>query len=240
MQLTLGSLTLPETPIRQFSDEMGLIRAMFSPFIIEAHGGFGNEAKQLVRELERRRRERECQPNIRGKEAFQSLGEINLVTAIGFELVRRNVRMILDRSPEEEPLIPAEKTKIRMEMTRKKQRSERSIKGGYDDNCVSGLDLVEEDHKECPLVSKQGKVIKANKDYAVGKPPETTAGPGGDCSVDAGMTDRRKELQGVVKLGRMEEKRVSPADTSVSKTCEYQRDSTSKDDAGSCSGENLG
>ena len=125
-------------------------------------------------------------------------------------------------------------------MMRKKQRSERSIKGGYDDNCVSGLDLVEEDHKECPLVSEQGKVMKANKDYAVGKLPETTAGPRGYCSVDAGMTDRRKELQGVVKLGRMWETRVSPADTSVSKTCEYQRDSTSKDDAGSCSGENSG
>ena len=50
----------------------------------------------------------------------QSLGEINLVTAIGFELVRRNVRMILDRSPEDEPLIPSERTKIRIEMLRKK------------------------------------------------------------------------------------------------------------------------
>ena len=50
----------------------------------------------------------------------QSLGDINLVTAIGFELVRRNVRMIVDRSPENEPLIPTEKTKIRMEIASKR------------------------------------------------------------------------------------------------------------------------
>ena len=82
--------------------------------MIEAHGEFGNEAKKLLREQERRRRERECCPNIRGAERFQSLREINLVTAIGFELVRRNARMILDKSAEEELLIPAERTKIRM------------------------------------------------------------------------------------------------------------------------------
>ena len=88
------------------------IKGMFSPFVLEANGGFGNEAKRLVRELEKRRKERQCLPNIRGSKSLQSLGDINLVTAIGFELVRRNVRMILDRSPEDEPLIPAERTKI--------------------------------------------------------------------------------------------------------------------------------
>ena len=107
---------------------------MFSPFVIEAHGGFGKEAKKLVRELERRRKERECLPNTRSSDCFQPLGEINLVTAIGFELVRRNVRMILDRCPQEEPLIPAEKTRIRLELSHKKQSSEESRNGGYDDD----------------------------------------------------------------------------------------------------------
>ena len=87
------------------------MKGMFCPFILEAQGGFGVEAKRLVRELEKRRKERECLPNIRSSNDPQPLGEINLVTAIGFELVRRNVRMILDRSPENEPLIPPERTK---------------------------------------------------------------------------------------------------------------------------------
>ena len=84
------------------------IKGEFSPFVIEAQGGFGTEAKRLVRELERRRKERECVPNMRNPENCQHLGEINLVTAIGFEQMRRNVRMILDRSPEDEPLIAKE------------------------------------------------------------------------------------------------------------------------------------
>ena len=108
------------------------MKGKFSPFIIEAHGGFGTEAKRLVRELERRRKERKCVPNVRNTKSFQPLGEINLVTAIGFELVRRNVRMILDRSPEDEPLIPAEKTKIRLEMSRNKRKVEKSSKRIYE------------------------------------------------------------------------------------------------------------
>ena len=35
------------------------IKGAFLPFILEAQGGFGIEAKRLVRELERRRKERE-------------------------------------------------------------------------------------------------------------------------------------------------------------------------------------
>ena len=31
------------------------MKSMFSPFVIEANGGFGKEARKLVRELERRR-----------------------------------------------------------------------------------------------------------------------------------------------------------------------------------------
>ena len=100
--------------------------------MIEAQGGFGIEAKRLVRELERRRKERECVPNIRNSDKIQPLGEINLVTAIGFELVRRNARMILDKSPEEEPLIPSERTKLCMEMARKKERMEKRAVGTYD------------------------------------------------------------------------------------------------------------
>ena len=97
------------------------IKGKFSPFVLETHGGYGKEAKRLVRELEKRRKERQCLPNVRGSKAFQQLGDISLVTAISFELVRRNVRMILDRMPEEEPLIPGERTKIRLEMVRKKK-----------------------------------------------------------------------------------------------------------------------
>ena len=89
------------------------IEGMFSPFVLEAQGGFGIEAKRLVRELERRKKERQCIPNTRCSESLKPLGEINLVTAIGFELARRNARMILDRSPEDQPLIPSERTKIR-------------------------------------------------------------------------------------------------------------------------------
>ena len=103
------------------------IKGAFSPFVLEAHGGFGMGAKRLVKELERKRRERECRPNMRNKEGIQQLGDISLVTAIGFELVRRNVRMILDRSPEDEPLIPAEMTKIRMELLRSKAMAKLSI-----------------------------------------------------------------------------------------------------------------
>ena len=97
---------------------------MFVPFVIEAQGGFGIAAKRLVRELEKRRKERQCIPNTRISESFQPLGEVNLVTAIGFELARRNARMILDRSPEDQPLIPSERTKIRLEMQRKKDNAD--------------------------------------------------------------------------------------------------------------------
>ena len=102
------------------------IKSEFLPFVLEVHGGFGTAAKRLVRELERRRKERECRPNMRTKEGLHQLGEISLVTAIGFELVRRNVRMIIDRSPEDEPLIPSEETKIRMELSRMKERLEKN------------------------------------------------------------------------------------------------------------------
>ena len=78
---------------KKYSDVKGL----FSPFVLEAQVGFGTEAKKLVRELERKRRERECVPNMRNTENYLPSGEINLVTAIGFEHVRRNVRMIRDR-----------------------------------------------------------------------------------------------------------------------------------------------
>ena len=101
---------------------------MFVPFILEAQGGFGLSAKKLVRELEKRRKERECHPNTRILDSFQPLGDINLVTAIGFELVRRNARMILDRSPDDEPLIPAERTRIRLEMMRKVRRAKQSTR----------------------------------------------------------------------------------------------------------------
>ena len=114
------------------------VKGVFSPFIIEAHGGFGKEAKKIVRELERRRKDRQCIPNVRHSESFIPLGEINLVTAIGFELVRRNVRMILDRSPEEEPLIPSERTKIRLEVLQSKRRVKNSNKGEADDDRSDG------------------------------------------------------------------------------------------------------
>ena len=70
--------------------------------MLEAQGGFGIEAKRLLRELERRRKERECLPNMRNFDKFQPLGQINLVTAISLELVLRNAGMILDRSPKDE------------------------------------------------------------------------------------------------------------------------------------------
>ena len=88
------------------------MKGKFSPFVLEPQGRFGNEAKRLVRELGKRRKERQCLPNIRGSIGVHPRGDINLVTAIGFELARRNVRMILDRSPEDEPLITTEKTKV--------------------------------------------------------------------------------------------------------------------------------
>ena len=54
---------------KNYSDMKG----EFSPFVIEAQGRFGKEAKKLVRELERRRKERECVPNIRNTEIRQHL-----------------------------------------------------------------------------------------------------------------------------------------------------------------------
>ena len=51
-------------------------------------------------------------------------GEINLGIAIGLELVRQNVRMILERSPENKPLVPSERTKIGLKTTRNEGRIE--------------------------------------------------------------------------------------------------------------------
>ena len=97
------------------------IKGIFSPFVIETHGAFGKEAKKLVREHEGIRKERECRPNTRTPGKFQPLAGINLVRAIGFEHVRRNVRMILVRAPEEEPLVPSDRTKIRLECARREK-----------------------------------------------------------------------------------------------------------------------
>ena len=148
------------------------IKGEFSPFVIEAQGGFGVEAKKLVRELERRRRERECIPNTRHLDTCLPLGEINLVTAMGFELVRRNVRMILDRSPEDEPLIPAEKTRIRLEMLRKKTRVQKIDKGAYELALSSETDPVVIDRssdkypsgKSCKSAASDSKVEKIECD----------------------------------------------------------------------------
>ena len=121
------------------------VEGMFLPFVLEVQGGFGQEAKRLVRELERRRKERECVPNTRGFDGTQQLGEINLVTAIGFELARRNARMILDRSPQEQPLIPSERTKIRMEMRSKKGKDKfwSNFQSPYGCNTVSDTQRLE-------------------------------------------------------------------------------------------------
>ena len=78
-----------------------------------------------MRELAKRRKERQCLPKVRDSKDLQPLGDINLVTAIGFELVRRNVRMISDRSQKEEPLIPAERIKIRLEMALTRRSSQK-------------------------------------------------------------------------------------------------------------------
>ena len=53
-------------------------------------------------------------------------GEINLATAIGLELVRKDVRMILDRLPENKLLVPIEGTNIGLEITLNKERAENS------------------------------------------------------------------------------------------------------------------
>ena len=122
--------------------------------MLEAQGGFGIEAKRLLRELERRRKERECLPNIRNFDKFQPLGQINLVTAISLELVRRNARMILDRSPKDEALIPSKKSKIRMEMSRNKARALKRTVGTY--NCNDTC-------KDEPLASGRLESSKASK-----------------------------------------------------------------------------
>ena len=98
------------------------IKRKFVPFILEAQGGFGKEAKKLVKELWKRKRERECVPNTRIWNEDEPMANMELVKAIGFELVRRNARMIQDRTPKYETLIPAERTRIRFEILRSKER----------------------------------------------------------------------------------------------------------------------
>ena len=69
------------------------------------------------------------------------------MTTIGFELGRRNIRMILDRSPEKETLMPLEKTRIRLEMVRIKEKidwvitmaHDSGLPGNADQNVVSNL-----------------------------------------------------------------------------------------------------
>ena len=71
------------------------------------------------------------------------------MTAIGFELVRRNVSMTLDRFPEEEPLIPSEKTRIRLEMSRKRKMAVQRTKGAYEQESMMGEDLSPQDLSMC-------------------------------------------------------------------------------------------
>ena len=118
----------------------------------------------MVGELDKRRMERECIPNTRGVEASQRLGAINLVTAIGFEVARRNARMILDRSPEDQPLIPSERTKIRVEMRRGKENVnlKSSFESPYQYNPRGEAELIEEESDAMNVVREVREAGKSN------------------------------------------------------------------------------
>ena len=169
------------------------IKGAFVPFVLEAQGGFGTAAKKLVRELEKRSKERECIPNTRCLDVLRPLGEISLVTAIGFEIVRRNARMILDRSPVEEPLIPAERTRIRLEMMAKKRKAKLIDKETVVDGCSRVLPpsaLLSGEHtgKKWPAKSDTAGKYKGEKNLE------------GDLNKTAdGLNDSSKEF-GVVKI----------------------------------------
>ena len=152
-----------------------------------------------------------------------------MVTAIGFELVSRNVRMILDRSPQEEPLIPAEKTRIRLDLSRKKQRSEGINKGGYEYDYTSDSELVGEDQKELIEAKELNKAKKTYKETVERKPPEINLVAGIHSFTDASMINwmEEKEVEETVKVGRIwkifdKSKRCS----SSQKIAEHQGDVT--------------
>ena len=55
--------------------------------------------------------------------------------------------MILDRSPEDEPLIPAKRTKNRMEMLAKKKKASSLNKGAYEFESDCAVELTEEEEE---------------------------------------------------------------------------------------------
>ena len=57
--------------------------------------------------------------------------------------------MIVDRSTEEEPLIPTEKTRIRLEMSRKLKMAAQRTKRAYDQESMRGVDLSSQDPSKC-------------------------------------------------------------------------------------------
>ena len=65
--------------------------------------------------------------------------------------------MIVDRSPVEEPLIPAERTKIRLEMDRKKRRVELRTKGAYDPDLQGEADSVGLSHPSKKSTGKESE-----------------------------------------------------------------------------------
>ena len=70
-----------------------------------------SKAKRIVREMGEEERKENISPISSIQKTFNPWRG-NLVTAIGFELVRRNTRILLDRLAHDEPLIPSERINI--------------------------------------------------------------------------------------------------------------------------------
>ena len=130
--------------------------------------------------------------------------------------------MILDRSPQEEPLIPAEKTKIRLEMSRKKQCSDESRKGGYDHDYASDSELIEEDQTERIAAQKRNEAKKTFEESVERKPPDFNLVAALNSSADAGKTDRKEEakVEGTMMVDRKEKMLDKSRGFSSSRTAE--------------------
>ena len=65
--------------------------------------------------------------------------------------------MIIDRSPEEEPLIPEERTKIRMEISRSKARAKLSNEQSYGTGYPGNTEKNKDTNTEGTMVGEHNK-----------------------------------------------------------------------------------
>ena len=115
----------------------------FLPFVLETSGGFGEEALEFVRKLQRTKNAKQCYVT----EEANPLNNNKLLISISLEIERSNSRSILERLPQSEKLFVEKfaKCQVMVEETRKRvldSMAERNATQNQHDSFTTELSLA--------------------------------------------------------------------------------------------------